>query len=114
MLAFLAVSMDSATKVLHGIAHDINEREHVRATALPHANVALQGSLDAFDPEHIDLHLSAVAVTLLKAPIVGTSVVQIPAGVTTTLANAAPDTDSEGQSPTVRDGPSQPRAPPLA
>lgn len=125
ILSFVAMSMDTATKVLHGVVH--RHEAHAQLAdhrAAPHESVAHaahwaeegQSSVDAPDSHghHYELHHAAAATLLLKVPpAVGVMKLTVP----TTLVSigAAPYSRliARAHWPSSRAGPDQPRAPPL-
>lgn len=110
LLACLAVSMDTATMVLHGLTH---EREARALVGMHHPTS--QSSCDGSDVEgdHDALHHVASASVLLKVVLAVVPVVSTPTVLVATATSTASYPAVQARPPSRRAGPAQPRAPPL-
>ena len=125
MLAFVAlvaVSTDTATKVLHGIAHQREAQEWMEHGVVAHSHAPSseagepqRASVDALDADamHFDLH-GAIAATVLPTLLMTVAViVEQPIATIDTERDALRHPVAQAAPPWVRARPGQPRAPPL-
>ena len=122
LLAFVAISMDTATKVLHGVAHQREAYEHAVHQGALHYNPHIADaasrhesaveSPDA-DADHGALHNAASARVVLKVQAALPSAHQVWVAASVALTPVAPFRVVQPRPPSALARPTQPRAPPL-
>ena len=116
LFAFVAVSMDSATKVIHGVLHHRETTAHAQVTASASNDQAFATAVEEADLDemHDALHHAAVAPLSLAVPCaLGVHVVPVPRALVAS-SRAPLDFVVEEFPPGARMGPTQSRAPPTA
>ncbi|MEO7966265.1 MAG: hypothetical protein ABIT38_20380 [Gemmatimonadaceae bacterium] len=122
-LALVAMSADTATKVLHGIAHQRESHEWMAhgVVAHPHSRASeaaevQRSSVDALDvdDDHVALH-GAVTATVLPSLLMAVAVIiEMPIAAFDTEREALPHWVAQTAPPWVRARSTKPRAPPLS